>query len=152
MPLGTACGAEGVAYVVIACRTATASGRATPPWAASSYTSKANASVSSIRRLANTPSPTANCRTSTQPRPARSNALKRSLTICGAGGRRMGRHGLRTDHADVDVLWRWERGGYGRDALEGGSPPPPPLAAPGLRPATVPLTPGASLNGICNRE
>ena len=41
-----------------------------------------------------------------------------------------------------------------RDALErrGGTPPPPPSRAPSLRPATVPLTPSASLNGICNRQ
>ena len=41
-----------------------------------------------------------------------------------------------------------------RDALEGwGSYPPPPSSrAPSLRPATVPLTPSASLNGICNRQ
>ena len=42
-----------------------------------------------------------------------------------------------------------------RDALErgGGSPPPPPPSssrAPGLCPATVPLMPSASLDGICN--
>ena len=40
-----------------------------------------------------------------------------------------------------------------RDALEGGGvPPPPPSRAPSLCPATVPLTPSASLNGICNRQ
>ena len=41
-------------------------------------------------------------------------------------------------------------GGGGRDALEGGEVPP--SRAPGLCPATVPLTPSASLNGICNRQ
>ena len=41
----------------------------------------------------------------------------------------------------------------GRDALEGGeAPPPPPSRAPSLRPPTVPLTPRASLYGICNRH
>ena len=40
--------------------------------------------------------------------------------------------------------------GQGRDALEGGEVPP--SRAPGLRPATVPLRPSASLNGICNRQ
>ena len=30
-------------------------------------------------------------------------------------------------------------------------PPPPPSRAPGLCPATVPLTASASLNGVCNR-
>ena len=41
-----------------------------------------------------------------------------------------------------------------RDALEGagGAPPPPPSRAPSLRPATVPLTASAGLNGICNRH
>ena len=40
-----------------------------------------------------------------------------------------------------------------RDALEGGEVPPPPSSrAPSLCPATVPLTPSASLNGICNRQ
>ena len=38
-------------------------------------------------------------------------------------------------------------------ALEGGrGTPPPPSTAPSLCPATVPLTPSASLNGICNRQ
>ena len=35
---------------------------------------------------------------------------------------------------------------------KGGRPPPPPGGRPSLRPATVPLTPSASLNGICNRQ
>ena len=39
-----------------------------------------------------------------------------------------------------------------RDALEGGEVPPSPSKAPRLCPATVPLTPSASLNGICNRQ
>ena len=40
----------------------------------------------------------------------------------------------------------------GREALErGGAPPPLPGRAPSLRPPTVPLTPSASLNGVCNR-
>ena len=39
-----------------------------------------------------------------------------------------------------------------RDALEGGEVPPPPFGAPSLCPATVSLTPSASLNGICNRQ
>ena len=45
-------------------------------------------------------------------------------------------------------------GGGGRDALGGGGvpPPPPPSRAPSMCPATVPLTPSASLNGICNRQ
>ena len=34
----------------------------------------------------------------------------------------------------------------------GGYPLPPPSRAPSLCPATVPLTPSASLNGICNRQ
>ena len=44
-------------------------------------------------------------------------------------------------------------GGGGRDALEGGEVPPPPLSsrAPSLRPATAFLTASASFNGICNR-
>ena len=43
-------------------------------------------------------------------------------------------------------------GGVGgcSDALEGGEVPPPPSRAPSLRPATVPLTPSAGFNGICN--
>ena len=40
----------------------------------------------------------------------------------------------------------------GRDALEGAGVPPPPSRAPSLCPATVSLTPSASLNGICNRQ
>ena len=40
-----------------------------------------------------------------------------------------------------------------RDALEGGGRYlPPPSRAPSLRPATFPLTPSASFNGICNRQ
>ena len=37
---------------------------------------------------------------------------------------------------------------------KGGAPPPPspPSRAPSLCPATVPLTPSASLNGICNQQ
>ena len=35
---------------------------------------------------------------------------------------------------------------------KGGGNPPPPSRAPSLCPATVPLTPSASLNGICNRQ
>ena len=35
---------------------------------------------------------------------------------------------------------------------EGRCPLPPPSRAPSLCPATVPLTPSASLNGICNRQ
>ena len=42
-------------------------------------------------------------------------------------------------------------GGTPRDALEGGKVPPP-SRAPSLCPATVPLTPCASLKGICNRQ
>ena len=38
----------------------------------------------------------------------------------------------------------------GRDALEGGEVPP--SRAPSLCPATVPLTPSASVNGVCNRQ
>ena len=38
-----------------------------------------------------------------------------------------------------------------RDALEGGEVPPP-SRAPSLCPTTVPLTPSASLNGICDRQ
>ena len=38
----------------------------------------------------------------------------------------------------------------GRDALKGGEVPP--SRPPSLCPATVPLTPSASLNGICNRQ
>ena len=38
----------------------------------------------------------------------------------------------------------WKGGRY--------APPPPPSRAPSLCPATVPLTPSASLNGICNRQ
>ena len=49
-------------------------------------------------------------------------------------------------------LWLASAGPCPRDALEGGEPPPPPSGAPSLRPATVPLTPSASLNGICNRQ
>ena len=37
-----------------------------------------------------------------------------------------------------------------RDALEGGGAPPPPGRVPSLCPATVPLMPSASFNGICN--
>ena len=46
----------------------------------------------------------------------------------------------------------------GRDALEGGQVPPcagnppPPSRAHSLCPATAPLTPSASFNGICNRQ
>ena len=43
-----------------------------------------------------------------------------------------------------------DKGARGRDVLEGGQVPPPPSRAPSPRPATVPLTPSASLNGICN--
>ena len=39
-----------------------------------------------------------------------------------------------------------------RDALEGGRYPPPPFRAPSLCPATVPRTPSAGLDGICNRQ
>ena len=49
----------------------------------------------------------------------------------------------------------WGHGAAVRDALEGGGEPPappPPSRAPSLCPATVPLTPNASLNGICNRQ
>ena len=44
--------------------------------------------------------------------------------------------------------------GVGRDALEAGrgTPPPLPLRVPSLCPATVTVTPSASLNGICNRR
>ena len=45
--------------------------------------------------------------------------------------------------------------GWGRGALEGGGgagTPTPPSRAPSLHPATVSLTPSASLNGICNRQ
>ena len=35
---------------------------------------------------------------------------------------------------------------------KGGRPPPPPSRAPSLCPATVPLTPSAGFNGICNRR
>ena len=42
--------------------------------------------------------------------------------------------------------------GTGRDALEGGEVPCPPFRAPSLCPATVSLTPSASLNGIRNRQ
>ena len=38
-----------------------------------------------------------------------------------------------------------------RGALEGGEIPPP-SRAPSLCPATVPLTPSTSFNGICNRQ
>ena len=34
----------------------------------------------------------------------------------------------------------------------GGGTPLPPSRAPSLCPATVPLTPGAGLNGFCNRQ
>ena len=45
------------------------------------------------------------------------------------------------------------RGDRARDALEVGEVhPPSPSRAPSLRPATVPLTASASLNGICNRQ
>ena len=41
----------------------------------------------------------------------------------------------------------------GREVLEGTEvAPPPPSRATSLRPATVPLTPSAGLNGICNRQ
>ena len=40
----------------------------------------------------------------------------------------------------------------GRHALQGGKVPPPPSRPPSLCPATVSLTPSASLNGICNRQ
>ena len=36
--------------------------------------------------------------------------------------------------------------------IEALPPPPPPARAPSLSPATVPLTPSAGLNGICNRQ
>ena len=48
-----------------------------------------------------------------------------------------------------------DRGGEGdnqRCIGRGGGTPPPPSRAPSLRPATVPLTPSASLNGMCNRQ
>ena len=53
----------------------------------------------------------------------------------------------------VDEARTLDQGCIGRG---GGTPPPPPpprlpCKAPSLRPATVPLTPSASLNGICNR-
>ena len=35
---------------------------------------------------------------------------------------------------------------------KGGRYPPPPSRAPSLCPATVPLTPSAGFNGICNRQ
>ena len=42
--------------------------------------------------------------------------------------------------------------GAARDALEGGKVPATPSWAPSPCPVTVPLTPSASLNGICNRQ
>ena len=51
------------------------------------------------------------------------------------------------------VLWCWWMQPPIPGMLGSGeSPPPPPSTAPSLRPATVPLTPSASLNGICNRQ
>ena len=45
------------------------------------------------------------------------------------------------------------RGAPGMRRNEGRyTPPPPPPRGPSLRPATVPLTPSASLKGICNRQ
>ena len=61
--------------------------------------------------------------------------------------------------------WGFNQSPRSRDALEWGQvpspppdtealcqPPPPPSRAPSLRPATVPLTPSTSFNGICNRQ
>ena len=60
------------------------------------------------------------------------------------------------------VRWRSSRGSgraagkgrvAGRDELEGGEvTPPPPLQGAQPTPSTVPLTPSASFNDICNRQ
>ena len=43
-------------------------------------------------------------------------------------------------------------GALSRSHGRGRYPPPPPFRAPSLCPATVPLMPTSSINGICNRQ
>ena len=64
----------------------------------------------------------------------------------------MGRAAGGRAHAALGTTAYLRFGGAGRDVLEGGGYPPPPSRAPSLCPATVPLTPSASINGIRNRQ